>query len=96
MPLQDLLPTIHHEIELVKQTAGTLDDYRGVAADVLLLYGSSTESMFKVTAKALQSVLPHAICIELPELGHRSVQDYGKPERIAPLLQLFFHPPRSP
>ena len=55
VPLQDLLPTIHHEIELVKKTAGTLDDYRGVAADVLLLYGSNTDSMFKVTAEALQS-----------------------------------------
>jgi hypothetical protein len=95
VPLQDLLPTIHHEIELVKKTEGTLDDYRGVAADVLLLYGSNTHSMFKVTAKALQSVLQHAMCIELPELDHRSVQDYGKPERIAPLLQVFFHPARS-
>jgi hypothetical protein len=94
VPLQDLLPTIHYEIELVKQTAGTLDDYRGVAADVLLLYGSNTDSMFKVTAEALQSVLPHSICIELPDLEHRSAQDYGKPERIAPVLQLFFHPAR--
>jgi len=94
VPLQDLLPTIHHEIELVKKTEGTLDDYRGVAADVLLLYGSNTDSMFKATAKALQSVLPHAVCIELSDLDHRSVQDYGKPERIAPLLQVFFHPAR--
>ena len=96
VPLQDLLPTIHHEIELVKKTAGTLDDYRGVAADVLLLYGSNTDSMFKVTAEALQSVLPHAMSIELPGLDHRSAQDYGKPERIAPLLQVFFPPCSHP
>jgi len=95
VPLQDLLPTIHYEIELVKQTAGTLDDYRGVAADVLLLYGSNTDSKFKVTAEALQSVLPHSICIELPDLDHRSAQDYGKPERIAPGSAAFL-PPSSP
>src|SRR5829696_4146932 len=75
-------PTIHHEIELVKRTEGTLDNYRGVAAEVLLLYGSDTDSVFKVTAEALQSVLPHSICIELPDLDHRSVQNYGKSERI--------------
>jgi hypothetical protein len=52
------------------------------------------KTKFKVTAEALQSVLPHSICIELPDLDHRSTQDYGKPERIAPVLQLFFHPAR--
>jgi hypothetical protein len=95
VPLQDLRPTIHHEIELVKKTEGSLDDYRGVPADVLLLYGRKTDSMFKVTAKTLPSVLPHCICIELPDLDHRSVQNYGKPKRIAPLLQVFFHPAGS-
>jgi hypothetical protein len=78
----------------VKRTEVTLDNYRGVAAEVLLLYGSDTDSVFKVTAEALQSVLPHSICIELPDLDHRSVQNYGKSERIAPLLQVFFHPAR--
>jgi pimeloyl-ACP methyl ester carboxylesterase len=92
VPLQDLLPTIHDEIELVKRTKGTLNDYRAVTADVLLLYGSKTDSMFKTTATALQGVLPYSMCIELPDLDHRSAQNYGKPERIAPVLQVFFHP----
>ena len=47
----------------MKRTEVTLDNYRGVAAEVLLLYGSDTDSVFKVTAEALQSVLPHSICM---------------------------------
>jgi hypothetical protein len=53
--------------------------------------GGNTDSVFKITAKALQSVLPHSSCIELPDLDHRSVQ---QTERIAPLLQVFVHPAR--
>ncbi len=95
VPLRDLLPTIHDEIELVKQTAGTLDDYRALTAEVLLLYGSKTDSSFKVTAESLERVIPHATRIELPGLDHRSAQDYGQPDRIAPLLELFFKAPRG-
>jgi hypothetical protein len=32
-------------------------------------------SVLKVTAKALQGVVPHYICIERPDLDHRSVQN---------------------
>jgi hypothetical protein len=59
---------IHDEIELVKQTAGTLDDYSALTAEVLLLllYGSKTDSTFKVTAESLERVIPHATRIGLP------------------------------
>jgi hypothetical protein len=96
VPLRDLLPTIHDEIELVKQTAGTLDDYSALTAEVLplLRYGSKTDSTFEATAESLERVIPHATRIGLPGLDHRSAQDYGQPDRIAPLLELFSKAPR--
>jgi hypothetical protein len=32
--------------------------------------------------------------LELPGLDHGSVQDYGQPDRVAPILELFFRIPR--
>lgn len=89
VPLQELLSTIH-EIELVKETEGTLENYKDVSAEVLLLNGSRSRVSFKDTLDSLSRVLPHAKRIELKGLDHRSAQDYGKPEIIAQELKRFF------
>ena len=48
VPLQELLPTMHDEIELVKETEGTLENYKNVSAEVLLLRGSKTEPLLRI------------------------------------------------
>jgi pimeloyl-ACP methyl ester carboxylesterase len=90
VPLQELLPTMHDEIELVKETEGTLENYKNVSAEVLLLRGSKTEPLLSETQDALNDVLPNSKLVELEGLDHGSAQDYGKPEPIAQELKRFF------
>jgi pimeloyl-ACP methyl ester carboxylesterase len=90
VPLQELLPTLHDELEIVQKTEGTLENYKNVSAEVLLLGGSKTEPMLKETLDALNKILPHSNLIELPGLDHGSAQDYGKPEPIAQEIRKFF------
>lgn len=90
VPLQELLPTLHFEMQLVKKTEGTLEKYKVVSAEVLLLGGSKSSLAFKDTLKALSKVLPHFNRVELQGLDHGSAIDRGKPERIAQELRKFF------
>lgn len=90
VPLRDLIGTLPREIELVKATEGTLEQYRRVGAEVLLLHGSRTDEMFTATASALAGVLPRSTSLSVPGLDHGSVQDYGRPDQVATLLALFF------
>lgn len=90
VPLRDLIPTMPSEIEIVRKTEGTIEDYKDVSAEVLLMMGSKSRDAFKDTLDALEKVLPHSNRIELEGLDHGSAQDYGKPERIAQELKHFF------
>lgn len=90
VPLIGLLSTIHAELELVKSTEGTLDEYRNVSAEVLLLKGGISRDSFKVSIDALRNVLPHSSYIELKGLHYKSAQDYGAPDEIARVVKLFF------
>jgi len=90
VPLRNLIPTMPSEIELVRKTEGTIEDYKDVSADVLLMMGSKSRDAFKNTLDALEKILPHSNRIELEGLDHGSVQDYGKPEIIAQELRRFF------
>ena len=53
-------------------TEGTLEEYRVLDAQVLLIYGSETDPMFVDCADALHAVLPHSIVLRLPGLNHDS------------------------
>ena len=89
--LRALLPTLHVELLHVKETAGTLENYKQVSADVLLLLGGkTTDPMIRESAKALNNVLPHVHLVELPGLLHGTAQDAGKPLLFAAVLKRFF------
>jgi len=89
--LRDLVPALIPELAQVKATEGTMDDYKNVTADVLLMCGSDAPPLFKGTLAALANVLPHATRVELPGLNHVAAQDQGgKPAVIADQLRRFF------
>lgn len=92
VPLRELLPTLYNELEIVQETEGTLEDYKNVKSEVLLLRGSKTESMLKETLDALDKIIPDSTLVELEGLDHGSAQDYGNPEPIAQELKKFFSP----
>jgi pimeloyl-ACP methyl ester carboxylesterase len=90
VPWRDLLAALPPELDLVLDTQGTLDEYRRLKADVLLMYGSQTDPMFVTTAQELHRVLPRSTVVQLPGLNHDSAQTYGKPAAIAAALRQFF------
>jgi pimeloyl-ACP methyl ester carboxylesterase len=87
---RELVASLPAELDPVLETEGTLEQYRQLDAQVLLMYGSETDPMFVDCAVALHAVLPHSTVLRLPELNHDSAQTYGKPETIAAALRLFF------
>ena len=87
--MRTLLATLPPELDLVLDTTGTLDDYRRLDADVLLMYGGRTEPIFAGTARELHRYARSTV-LELPGLNHDSAQTYGKPAAIAAALREFF------
>lgn len=89
--LRDLIPALIPELQQVKATEGTIDDYENVTAEVLLLCGSEAPPLFTGTLDALQNVLPRATRVELPGLNHGAPQDQGgNPAAMADQLRRFF------
>jgi pimeloyl-ACP methyl ester carboxylesterase len=86
---RDLLPALPGELELVVSTEGTLDSYRRLDADVLLLHGSRSHPVFEATAAALHDVLPTSTVVRLPGLNHDAAQTYGRPDPIAAATRVF-------
>jgi pimeloyl-ACP methyl ester carboxylesterase len=88
---RDLLAALSPELDLVLASQGTLDEFRRLEAEVLLMYGSETDPMFVTTAQELHRVLPRSTVVALPGLNHDSAQTYGKSAAIAAALRQFFN-----
>jgi len=93
VPYRELLPTLRDELQIVSQTEGTIEDYKGVTADVLLLLGSKSADFIKGSITALNNVLPHAQLVTMQGLNHDAAQDYGKPGPIAREIKRFIQDP---
>jgi pimeloyl-ACP methyl ester carboxylesterase len=89
--LRDLVPALKPELDLVRATEGTIDHYKNVPAEILLMCGAEAPPLFKGTLDALEQVLPRATRVELPGVNHGAAQDQGgKPGVIADQLRRFF------
>ncbi|MDV3129112.1 alpha/beta hydrolase [Mycobacterium sp. 21AC1] len=90
-PLRDLIVAWKDEMDVVIASEGTIGDYAGVTAEVLLLCGIGAPTLFTGTLDALQEVLPRATRVEVPGLNHGGPQDQGgNPAAIAAQLRQFF------
>jgi pimeloyl-ACP methyl ester carboxylesterase len=92
--IEDLMPTLKFDVQLVNETEGKLDDYKDVSAEVLLLSGSKSRinKLLQDTLDTLTNLLPHVKHIELEGLDHDSAQNYGRPEIIAQEIKHFYNP----
>ncbi len=69
---------------LVNETKGTIDNFKDVSAEVLLLSGSKTFIFLKHIIEALNDVLPHVERVEIQGIDHAAAEDTtGKPEIVA-------------
>jgi len=87
--MRKLAPTIHYEGVLIAEMAGTVDAFRTVTADVLILGGSKGLPFLKPARDALARTLPRSRRVEFPGLDHGASSDPsatnrgGKPEIVA-------------
>jgi hypothetical protein len=91
-----LAPTLHYDFELVAEMAETLETFKAVRAEVLLLGGSKSTVWLKAALDALMTVLPHVKRVEFPGLDHGASSDPsstnrgGQPAVMAQELRRFF------
>ena len=91
-----LAPTLHYDFQLIVDLAETLDSYRALQTNVLLLGGSQSPAFLKIALDALEKTLPNAKRVEFPGLDHGGSSDLsqtnrnGHPEIVAPELRRFF------
>ncbi len=94
--MRSLAPTLHCEGTLVAEMAGSIDTFRDISAEVLLLGGSKGLPYLKPALTALEQTLPHSQRVELPGLDHGGPGDpsntnrAGQPEVVAREVRRFF------
>ncbi|HEY3647241.1 MAG TPA: alpha/beta hydrolase [Streptosporangiaceae bacterium] len=87
--MRKLAPTIHHEGVLIAEMVGSVDAFRTVTADVLILGGSKGLPFLEPARGALARTLPNRRRVEFPGLDHGASSDPsttnpgGKPEIVA-------------
>ena len=90
VPLNVLIPTMHFDPQLVRETEGKLSHFATLRAELLLLGGTQSQKYLKAALNALNAVLPNAQRVELAGLGHIAATNNGQPLRVAPELRRFF------
>lgn len=94
-----LAPTLRYELKLITETKGSLERYRDIASDVLLLGGSKSRPAFlRGVLDALERVLPRVRRVELAGLGHGASGNTGdpmngkdaRPDLVAKEMRRFF------
>jgi pimeloyl-ACP methyl ester carboxylesterase len=75
LTLRKLAPTVHYEGALIVELAGRFEEYREVAAEVLLMGGSKGLPFLKPARDALADVLPSCRRVEFDGLDHGSSSD---------------------
>jgi pimeloyl-ACP methyl ester carboxylesterase len=95
--MRQLAPTIRYEGLLLAETAGTIDAFTGVEADVLLMGGDMKRPTFiRPAFDAFAQRLPHHRSIRFAGLDHGGSGDPGptnrggKPAIVAPDILSFF------
>jgi pimeloyl-ACP methyl ester carboxylesterase len=87
--MRQLAPTLHYEGALLAESAGTVDAFATVGADVLVLGGTKGLPFLKAGRAALANTLPRNRRVELSGLQHGASSDPsptnpgGKPEIVA-------------
>jgi pimeloyl-ACP methyl ester carboxylesterase len=91
-----LVPTLHHDGQIIIEMSGQQESLRAIRAEVLLLGGSKSTAFLKAGLDSVAKVLPHARRVEFPGLNHSSTWNTdrgGKPEPVAQELRRFFAEP---
>ncbi|MFI9846046.1 alpha/beta fold hydrolase [Nonomuraea sp. NPDC051941] len=89
---RELAPTLHYDGQVVAETAGSLDVYRPIGAEVLLLGGTRSPAHLKSVLTGLERVLPHVRRVDLKGLDHSATcnaDQRGRPGQVAAAIRGF-------
>jgi len=88
-----LASALHYDGQLLVEMAETLESFRGIGAEVLLLGGSKSPNYLKFALDGLEKVLPHVSRVTLTGMNHGGAGNSnmgGQPEQVAQQLRKFF------
>jgi pimeloyl-ACP methyl ester carboxylesterase len=88
--IRSLVPTWKHDMDIIDEMSGTLNDYRNLSAKVLLAGGTKSPRWLQVSLEGLARVIPHVERVTFPGLGHDGPEDDANPEVVAKTLREFF------
>jgi pimeloyl-ACP methyl ester carboxylesterase len=88
--IETVIPTMHFDMQLVKETRDAIPSMRSIGAEVLLMEGSRSPSFLRHSLDALEAVLSRARRITLPGLDHTAPSNGEQPARVAAVLRRFF------
>jgi pimeloyl-ACP methyl ester carboxylesterase len=92
-PVEALIPTLHFDIELIKEMADTAMDYAKLETRVLLLGGTKSAAYLSRALRELAEVLSHSQSRMLHGAGHSGPENDGVPLLVARELRAFFGGP---
>ncbi|WP_284740835.1 alpha/beta fold hydrolase [Amycolatopsis sp. RTGN1] len=90
VPVEALIPTLHFDMRVIDEMAGTAGEYTELKARALLLGGTKSAEYLGRALRKLAEVLPHAHSVTLPGLGHSGPEDDGAPLVVARALRDFY------
>jgi pimeloyl-ACP methyl ester carboxylesterase len=85
----DLLPTLVWEVKMIQALAPSVDRYRAIQAQTLMIGGSKSPAYLKEALPVLAKTIPYAHWVIFPGLNHNAPDQY-EPELIAAELKRFF------
>ncbi|GAA5186793.1 alpha/beta hydrolase [Rugosimonospora acidiphila] len=94
--IAELIPTMHFDVQLIREMADTASKHATLKVPVLLLGGTRSPDYLSVALRELASVLPRAQRVTLHGLDHSGPEDDGSPLVVAQVLRDFFTAPRRP
>lgn len=88
----DLAPTLRCDARIVAETADSLESFKGLDTEVLLLGGDRSPAYLKLALDRLEEVLPRARRVRLARAGHGVTGNRaarGEPVRVAAEVRRF-------
>ncbi|HVI49192.1 MAG TPA: alpha/beta hydrolase [Chitinophaga sp.] len=92
VPLKSLVPTMHYDLILVRESPVLIDRCKETKAEMLLMGGTRSQRYLKIALDTLGATLPQAKRVEFRGLGHIAADNDNSPEKIAKELIGFFQP----
>jgi pimeloyl-ACP methyl ester carboxylesterase len=93
LTMSDLIPTLLFDGQLCVEMEGTLDQYRQLQMEILLLGGNDSPSYLKYAVDQLEQILPNVRRIEFPKIVHSASGNKncrGKPEIVGDVMINFY------